>query len=321
MKKRRPWFGHYSFGLLPIIFVLAFSARTEGQVFFDDSIDRQWESIRKQCTLIEGVPIISRRDDLSTQAIALSVLMSYHERQLPILGPGRPKRIAQLFSRARFRGAMMTEAESNLLETALYRAEDESYRQFLKYARLYPSYTEGQVRTVALQESPSLHPLHPTQTLRSVAEASGLHVTIDQASPLYSTIKNAVDNKLIGVLAFNNDDRLYPIVGYVGDHLAVAIVSEEAKASFKPASELLLTESDRKSNGEFARKARKYLQERKVAVDFVTSCRADRPPGLKLINLNQIPPESRLYVITEWTVDIQQTIMKFHGAEDESKDR
>ena len=101
----------------------------------------------------------------------------------------------------------------------------------------------------------------------------------------------------------------------------MAIVSQEAKASFKSASELLLTESDRKSNGEFALKARKYLQERKVAVDLITSCRADRPPGLKLINLDQIPSASSLYIITEWTVDVQQTIMKFDGVEDGPKDR
>ena len=211
----------------------------------------------------------------------------------------------------------MTEAESNLLEIALYRAEDASFRQFLTYARLYPNYTEGQVRAAALQESSSLH---PAQTLRSVAEARGLHVTIDQVSPLYSTIKDAVDKKLIGVLAFNNDKSLYPIVGYVGDHLAIAIVSEDAKSSVKSASEILLTEADRKSNGAFARRAREYLQRRMVAVDVVTSCRADRPPGLKLINLEKLSP-SRFYLITEWTVDIRQTIMKFHGAEDETKDR
>jgi hypothetical protein len=320
MKKRSSWFGHYRVGLLAVIFVLAFGARTEGQVFFDGSIDRQWESIRKQCTLIEGVPIISRRDDLSSRAIALSVLMSYHESQLPILGPGRPKRIEQLFSRARFRGAMMTKAESNLLETALYRAEDESYRQFLKYARLHPSYTEGQVRTVALQDSSSLHPAQTFQTLSNVAEARGQHVKIVQVPPSFSTIKKAVSNNLIGVLAFNNDNDLYPIVGYTGDHLAVAIVSDDAKSSMKPASELLLTESDRASSGNFARKAREYLQRRMVAVDVVTSCRTDRPPGLKLINLEKLSP-SRFYLIAEWAVDIQQTIMKFQGADDETKDR
>ena len=180
MSKRGSRPSHYKFGLLAVIFVLAFSVRAEGQAFFDDSVDRQWESIRKHCTLIEGVPIVGRMDNLSSQAIALSALISYHESQLPILGPGRPRRIAELFSRGRLHGETVTEAESNLLETALYRAEDASYRQFLRYARQHPNYTEGQVRAVALQDSSSLH---PAQTLTNVAEARGQHVKIAKLLP------------------------------------------------------------------------------------------------------------------------------------------
>jgi hypothetical protein len=307
----------YGVGRFAIILVLACVARAEAQIFFEQSIDRQWEVIQKQCTLIEGVPLIGKTGDLSPQAVALSVQMSYHERELPILGPGRPKRVERLVAQGRFHGESLTKEDSSLLESALYRSEDASYREFLKYARLHPTFTEGQVRAAALQETVTLH---PTQTFRNLAEARGQTVKIDQAPPRFSIIKDAVDHKLIGVLAFDHDSTLYPVVGYVGDSQAVVIDPEGAKPLYRPATEALLTESDRKSQGEFARKSREYLQRITVPVDVRTSCRGPRPPGLTLVNLQKLPP-SRFYVITEWTVDIPHTIMKFHGAEDAPANR
>jgi len=300
-----------------IIFLLAYSPKAEAQVLFDQTIDRDWQSIQKQCTLIEGVPLISKTADLTGQSVALSVLTSYHERELPILGPGRPKRVERLFTEGRLHGESMMKSESSSLETALYKSEDASFRQFLKYARRHPSFTEGQVRAAALQDTSELH---PTQTLRSLAETRGQSVKIEQAAARFSSIKSAVDKKFIGVLAVNNDTLLYPVVGYAGESQAVVIDSEEAKPSYRPASEILLTESDRKSNREFARKVREYLQRVKVSVDMVTSCRGPRPPGLKLVNLEKLP-ESRFYLITEWMVDLPQTIMKFRGEDDAATNR
>jgi hypothetical protein len=319
MSKERIGLDHDELGLWVMIIIplLACSPTAEAQVFFDQSIDREWASIRKQCTLIEGVPLISKAAELSTQAVALSVLMSYHERELPILGPARPKRVQRLFTEGRFHGEPMMKSDTSAFETALYRSEDKSFRQFLTYARRHPTFTEGQVRAAALQETPTLH---PTETLQQFAETRGQRVKIEQAVPRFSHIKSAIDHKLIGVLALNNHNALYPVVGYAGESQAVVIDPEEAKPSYRPASDILLTESDRKSHGAFARKVREYLQRIKVPVDMVTSCRAPRPPGLKLVNLEKLP-QSRFYLITEWMVDLPQTIMKFRGEEDAATDR
>jgi len=225
--------------------------------------------------------------------------------------------VERLLAQGRFHGEAMSKAESSALETALYRSEDTSFRQYLKYARRHPWFTEGQVRAAALQDTVTLD---PTQTFRNVAEARGQSVKIEEGAPRFATIRSAVDNKLIGVLAFNNDKTLYPVVGYAGDRQAIVIDPEEARPNYRPASELLLTESDRKSQGAFARKVREYLQRIKVPIDIVTSCRGARPSGLKLVNVEKLPP-SRFYLITEWTVDVPHTMMKFHGAEDAATDR
>ena len=303
--------------LAMVIVLLASSLTAEAQVLFDQSIDREWPSIQKQCSLIEGVPLISKTGDLSARAAALSVLTSYHERDLPILGPPRPKRVERLFTEGRFIGESMTKSESGSMETALYKSEDASFRQFLQYARRHPAFTEGQVRAAALQD---ISELHPSRTLRNLAEMRGQRVNIAEGPATFSTIQRAVDNKRIGVLALNQDTTLYPVVGYAGARQAIVIDSEEARPNHRPASDILLTESDRTSQREFARKVRKYLERVKVPVDMVTSCRGSRPPGLKLVNLEQLP-DSRFYLITEWLVDVPQTMMKFRGDEDATPER
>ena len=109
------------------------------------------------------------------------------------------------------------------------------------------------------------------------------------------------------MLSIDGGKHVYAVVGYVEEGQTLIVIDpESAKPVAVPAEQVFLTDADRKSAGEFSRRAREVLQDRKILIDEATSCAAQRPNGVRFLNPFKIAGQIQLYVIHDWVLDKDQ---------------
>jgi hypothetical protein len=274
--------------------------------FFVGDEDFLWlKFLNAPCTLIEGVPIVSRSEvrEASPSDAIVSSIIGYYQRDFPILGPPVPSRVDQLVWATSSTYKITNLSQQNELRKALSAVEAKSFANFKDISLKYPSESDGGVRIHFLY---SLGRKGPTEKLERIAKEQNQTVftkTVTEVS--YSGIMNTVLAKKLSILNIDQGKFVYLVVGtYQAEELAIVIDPDSARLNVLPAEEVYLTEKDRKSTGSFATQAREILSGQTVAVDEITSCKGKRPAGLRFLHLkNLFSSRTHLQIIQDWQLD------------------
>lgn len=276
------------------------------QDFFQDD-DIRWSLFLKgRCALIEKVPIVAKAANVSMTAATLSSVVGYYERQVPILGPPVPRRIPKLVENTRAAYKELDMAAFDAVAKALYTVEARSFRNYIVSARQHLNETEGAIRSYILQKYVNeLGPAEIGEILRKLAGDKLQAVTVENIlRPSAEAIKSFINKEKTAVLSIDSGKYVYAVVGYVEEGQTLIVIDpQSAKPVAVPAEQVFITDADRKSAGEFSRRAREILQDRKILIDEATSCAAKRPNGVRFLNPFKVAGQIQLYVIHDWTLD------------------
>ena len=296
----------YSLSVFTLAGVLLLSVAPvkSGPPLSDDP--RLWaDFLRESCSLIEQVPIVAPPP--SPLIAVLSSVIGYYEHQFPTLAPLIPGRRRALGALPLFQ--TLGSNDRDYLSKVLEANADKHLEAFLRVAEAHPDKSLGQVRGYVLQE----HQRRPIEEIiEAYAKARLLTVAIDRARFEFpQTFKVAVDAKTPVILRVGND--VYVGVGYFERSGSVIVVDPRvATAKSVPASQALLTERDRVSDGELSTFARKILADRKIVIDELTACAEQKPAGLRFVKERHFR-DAEMYVVHGWALDtelLKQKLLK-----------
>lgn len=252
--------------------------------------------------------MVQRAPDVASLGAALSSVVGYYERQLPIIGPPVPKRIENLLIRPIPGLKPLDAREQALLSKTLYEIQDRNLEVFLEHTRAHPNESDGIIRSYILQKHRAGE---INDTLRQIARDRLQDVSVEKRSitsgvpfgDMVIPLSEAVDRKNLALLYIRDSALAYVSVGYqYGGELLIVIDPAASVPKPVPAEQILLTDEDRKSGDPWSKQARELVAKQTVLVDELTSCKGSRPAGLRFLNTGRLRDRADAYIVRAWTL-------------------